>query len=123
MRIGIVTREWPPDVYGGAGVHVEHLVAAMRSLPDGPDIAVHCFGEPRTDAVAHGVPPGLQTANGALQAVGVDVEIAAALEELATEILIENQWRVVGVERGMSVAQAWAGLDRLGAGALAGTRP
>ena len=29
MRIGIVTREWPPDVYGGAGVHVEHLVAAL----------------------------------------------------------------------------------------------
>ena len=41
MHIGIVTREWPPDVYGGAGVHVEHLVAAMRSLPSGPDIDVH----------------------------------------------------------------------------------
>jgi len=37
--------------------------------------------------------------------------------ELATEILIENQWRVVGVQRGMSVAQAWSGLDRLGAAA------
>ena len=40
--------------------------------------------------------------------------------ELATEFLIENQWRVVGVERGLSVAQAWSGLDRLGAGSLAG---
>jgi alpha-maltose-1-phosphate synthase len=90
VRIGIVTREWPPDVYGGAGVHVEHLVAAMRSLPDGPDIAVHCFGEPRSDAVAHGVPPGLQTANGALQAVGVDVEIAAALE--GTDLVHSHTW-------------------------------
>ena len=79
MRIGIVTREWPPDVYGGAGVHVEHLVAAMRSLPAGPEIDVHCFGGPRADAVGHAVPPNLQGANGALQAVGVDVEIAAAL--------------------------------------------
>jgi starch synthase len=79
VRIGIVTREWPPDVYGGAGVHVEHLVAAMRSLPGGPEIDVHCFGEPRPDAIAHDVPDGLKGANGALQAVGVDVEIADAL--------------------------------------------
>ena len=79
MRIGIVTREWPPDVYGGAGVHVEHLVAALRSLPAGPEIDVHCFGGPRPDATGHPVPPNLQAANGALQAVGVDVEIAAAL--------------------------------------------
>ncbi|HEY0126429.1 MAG TPA: glycogen synthase [Blastococcus sp.] len=79
MRIGIVTREWPPDVYGGAGVHIEHLVAALRSLPAGPELDVHCFGEPRPDATAHAVPAGLREANGALQAVGVDVEIAAAL--------------------------------------------
>ncbi|HEY0400629.1 MAG TPA: glycogen synthase [Blastococcus sp.] len=79
MHIGIVTREWPPDVYGGAGVHVEHLVAALRSIPTGPDIDVHSFGEPRSDAVGHAVPPALQGANGALQAVGVDVEIAADL--------------------------------------------
>ncbi|RBY89429.1 glycogen synthase [Blastococcus sp. TF02A-30] len=79
MRIGIVTREWPPDVYGGAGVHVEHLVAALRELPDGPGIEVHTFGEPRSDATAHPVPAGLRGANGALQAIGVDVEMAAAL--------------------------------------------
>jgi len=79
VRIGIVTREWPPDVYGGAGVHVEHLVAALRSLADGPEIDVHCFGGPRPDATAHDVPAGLKDANFALAAVGVDVEIAAAL--------------------------------------------
>jgi starch synthase len=75
----MVTREWPPDVYGGAGVHVEHLVAALRSLPAGPEIEVHCFGGPRPDAIGHAVPANLQAANGALQAVGVDVEIAAVL--------------------------------------------
>ncbi|SEK79221.1 glycogen synthase (ADP-glucose) [Blastococcus sp. DSM 46786] len=85
MRIGIVTREWPPDVYGGAGVHVEHLVAALRALPDGTggaqdlQVDVHCFGGPRPDATAHAVPAELSEANGALQAVGVDVGIAAAL--------------------------------------------
>ncbi|TYP86816.1 glycogen synthase [Blastococcus xanthinilyticus] len=79
MHIGIVTREWPPDVYGGAGVHVEHLVAALRALPDGPEIDVHCFGGERDDATAHPVPAGLTGANGALQALGVDVEIASAL--------------------------------------------
>jgi alpha-maltose-1-phosphate synthase len=60
-------------------VHVEHLVAAMRALDPGPELDVHCFGGPRADATAHAVPGGLQAANGALQAVGVDVEIAAAL--------------------------------------------
>ncbi|MCW2618952.1 MAG: hypothetical protein JWR28_2101 [Modestobacter sp.] len=82
MRVGVITREWPPDVYGGAGVHVEHLVAALRGLDDGPEIEVHAFGGPRPDAIGHGVPAGLQAANGALQAVGVDVEIAAALTDV-----------------------------------------
>jgi starch synthase len=96
VRIGIVTREWPPDVYGGAGVHVEHLVAALRSLPAGPEIDVHCFGEPRGPgsagypAVGHAVPPNLTGANGALQAVGVDVEIAAGLGEV--DLVHSHTW-------------------------------
>ncbi len=75
MRAAILTREWPPDVYGGAGVHVEHLVPQLRSLID---VEVHCFGEPRDDASAYSVPPGLSGANAALQTLGVDLEIAAA---------------------------------------------
>jgi starch synthase len=94
VRIGIVTREWPPDVYGGAGVHIEHLVAALRSLPSGPEIDVHCFGDPRRDATAHAVPPGLREANGALQAVGVDVEIAAALG--AADLVHSHTWYANG---------------------------
>jgi starch synthase len=90
VRVGIITREWPPDVYGGAGVHVEHLVAALRGLADGPQIDVHAFGGPRPDATGHGVPPGLQSANGALQALGVDVEIAAALG--AVDLAHSHTW-------------------------------
>jgi starch synthase len=94
VRIGIVTREWPPDVYGGAGVHVEHLVAAMRSLPAGPEIDVHCFGAARADAVAHAVPAGLAGANGALQALGTDVEIAAALA--GADLVHSHTWYANG---------------------------
>jgi starch synthase len=90
VRIGIVTREWPPDVYGGAGVHVEHLVAALRSLPAGPELDVHCFGGPREDAVGHEILPGLAGANGALQAVGVDVEIAGALADV--DLVHSHTW-------------------------------
>jgi starch synthase len=90
VRIGIVTREWPPDVYGGAGVHIEHLVAALRSLPAGPQIDVHCFGGPRDDAMGYSVPPNLAAANGALQAVGVDVEIAAALGD--ADLVHSHTW-------------------------------
>jgi starch synthase len=90
VRIGIVTREWPPDVYGGAGVHVEHLVAALRSLPSEPQIDVHCFGGPRDDAAGYAVPPNLTAANGALQAVGVDVEIAAALAD--ADLVHSHTW-------------------------------
>jgi alpha-maltose-1-phosphate synthase len=94
VRIGIVTREWPPDVYGGAGVHIEHLVAAMRSIPGGPEIDVHCFGGPRDDAVGHAVPPNLQAANGALQAIGVDVEIADALA--GVDLIHSHTWYANG---------------------------
>jgi starch synthase len=96
VRVGIVTREWPPDVYGGAGVHVEHLVAALRGLDDGPEIDVHAFGGPRFPGqpgypvTGYGVPPGLQSANGALQAVGVDVEIAAALDRV--DLVHSHTW-------------------------------
>ena len=46
----MLTREYPPDVYGGAGVHVDFLVRELRRLVD---VDVHCFGEPRPDAIAH----------------------------------------------------------------------
>ncbi len=81
VRIGLLTREFPPDVYGGAGVHVEHLVPALAELTG---VEVHCFGEPRPDvggaAVhAHRTPGGLDGTNAALQTLGVDLSMVAAL--------------------------------------------
>ncbi|MDQ6921376.1 MAG: glycogen synthase, partial [Candidatus Dormibacteraeota bacterium] len=44
MRVGLLTREYPPEVYGGAGVHVEYLSAELRRRLD---LTVHCWGAPR----------------------------------------------------------------------------
>lgn len=87
MRVGLITREWPPQVYGGAGVHVEHLAAELRSLAD---VDVHCFGEPRTDAQAHGVDPELRGANTALQVLSTDLRIAAAVS--SCDVVHSHTW-------------------------------
>src|ERR1041384_6233098 len=46
VRIDLLTREYPPDVYGGAGVHVENLAAVLRPRAD---VRVHAFGAPRAE--------------------------------------------------------------------------
>jgi starch synthase len=76
VLIGLLTREFPPDVYGGAGVHVAQLTPRLRSLVD---VDVHCFGDPRPGAQAHAVPADLAEANFALQTLGVDLTMAAGL--------------------------------------------
>ncbi len=46
MRIAILTNEYPPHVYGGAGVHVENLTRELARLEGGNhDIKVLCFGD------------------------------------------------------------------------------
>src|SRR4029453_2517662 len=76
------------------GVHAEHRVGAMRSLPAGPEIVVHCFGGPRPDAVGHPVPPNLQAANGALQGGGVGVATAPALA--GVDLVHSHTWYANG---------------------------
>ena len=76
MRIGLLTREWPPQVYGGAGVHVEHLVAALRVR--GAEVDVHSFGGTDAGASAHAPDPRLASANPSLQVLSTDLSIAAA---------------------------------------------
>lgn len=76
VRTAILTREWPPYIYGGAGVHVEHLVPELRKLIE---VDVHCLGKPRDDAQAHQVPEYLLGANAALQTIGADLAMADAI--------------------------------------------
>jgi starch synthase len=83
----MLTREWPPDVYGGAGVHVEHLVAELRRKVD---VDVHCFGQARGDAMAHAVPGALLDANAAIQTLGVDLEMVDATG--GVDLLHSHTW-------------------------------
>jgi starch synthase len=87
MRIGMLTREWPPEIYGGAGVHVDQLVAQLRHLAE---VDVHCFGAPRPDAMAHAVPDFLEGANAALQVLGVDLDMVQSTA--GVDILHSHTW-------------------------------
>ena len=75
-RVDLLTREYPPEVYGGAGVHAEYLARDLRPLAD---VRVQCFGAPRSEAgvTAYPEPAELAGANAALRTIGVDVAIAA----------------------------------------------
>lgn len=77
MRVDLITKEYPPEIYGGAGVHVAELVRALR-LEDGIDVVVRAFGAPRDerDVHAYGVPLELAGANAAIQTLGTDLRIA-----------------------------------------------
>jgi starch synthase len=81
MRAAILTREFPPDVYGGAGVHVDFLVRELRRLID---VDVHCMGEPREGATAHSEnDPRLVGANPALRILSTDLSITAGTSDAA----------------------------------------
>jgi len=75
VRVDLITREYPPEIYGGAGVHVTELVKALRL---DIDVVVRAFGKPRDEAhvYSYDVPPGLAHANQTLATLGVDLEIA-----------------------------------------------
>ncbi|KFF59612.1 glycosyl transferase family 1 [Cryobacterium sp. MLB-32] len=75
MRVDLLTKEYPPEIYGGAGVHVTELVRALR---EDIDVTVRCFGEPRTDSdtYAYTVPATLTQANPTLATLGVDLQMA-----------------------------------------------
>ncbi|SNY41122.1 glycogen synthase [Paractinoplanes atraurantiacus] len=89
LRVDLITREYPPEVYGGAGVHLEYLTRDLRSLAD---VRVHCFGAPRTEpgVTAYPEPAELAGANAALRTMGVDLEIAAGTE--GTDIVHSHTW-------------------------------
>ncbi len=86
--MGLLTREYPPDVYGGAGVHVEFLAHELRPLAD---VEVHCWGEGAAEGVLrHQVLAGLEGANDALRAFSVDLAMAAELQ--GRELVHSHTW-------------------------------
>jgi alpha-maltose-1-phosphate synthase len=88
MRTAILTREFPPDVYGGAGVHVDFLVRELRKLID---VDVQCMGQPREGATAHPEKEErLAGANPALQVLSTDVAMAAAVGD--ADVVHSHTW-------------------------------
>ena len=88
MRVGLLTREYPPDVYGGAGVHVDFLA---RHLRDRVDLTVVCLGDDRAGAVA--VPerdPRFPDGNAALHVLSADAALAAACA--GTDLVHSHTW-------------------------------
>jgi starch synthase len=92
MRVALLTREYPPEVYGGAGVHVEYLARELARLEQ---LTVHCWGAPRDapGVVAHrawdalvGPEPHLA----ALQAMSIDLAMAARTQ--GAELVHSHTW-------------------------------
>ncbi len=88
MKVAILTREYPPDVYGGAGVHVDFLARELRRLVD---VDVQCMGEPREGATAHSEDdPRLAGANAALRILSTDLTMTAAVGD--AELVHSHTW-------------------------------
>ena len=90
MKVALLTREYPPEVYGGAGVHVEYLARELRRLED---VAVHAWGGDREGATGHqawdalaGDAPHLA----ALRAMSIDLSMAAGVE--GAEVVHSHTW-------------------------------
>jgi starch synthase len=99
MRVGIFTREYPPLVYGGAGVHVDYL---SRELAREIEVEVHCWGPQHSDVGdlhVRGADPWAEISNGtegkfkgALEAFSLNLTQIKALEGI--DIVHTHTWYV-----------------------------
>ena len=95
MRVDVLTKEYPPGIYGGAGVHVTELVRALRERDtayDDLDVRVQAFGAPREEAgtTSYAEPADLAGANAALRTLGVDLRIVDGCE--GTDLVHSHTW-------------------------------
>jgi starch synthase len=91
MRVDVLSKEYPPEIYGGAGVHVAELVRALRSRGD-VETRVHAFGAPRDEPLttSYADHAELAHANGALKTLGVDLSIADGCA--GTDLVHSHTW-------------------------------
>ena len=91
MRVDLMSREYPPHVYGGAGVHVTELAKVLRKRMD---VRVHCFEGPREQAepgvTGYDYLEGLANANPAIATLGVDLSFVAGAE--GADIVHSHTW-------------------------------
>jgi len=98
VRCELITREWPPAVYGGGGVHVTELSRALHAA--GVDVSVRAFGTDAAGgpqgvaAVGYGEPAALASANPALRTLGVDLSIVAEIAAAADvpDVIHSHTW-------------------------------
>nr|WP_306239416.1 glycogen synthase [Ornithinimicrobium cryptoxanthini] len=88
-----MTREYPPNIYGGAGVHVAELTRALRELPD-LTVSVRAFDEPvdEADTTGYPTPENLTSANAALKTLGVDVAMASDVVTEGADLVHSHTW-------------------------------
>lgn len=93
MRVAMMTKEYPPELYGGAGVHVTELTRFMRGL-DGVDVDVHCMGAPRdeADVYVHGVDPELKDANASIKTLSTGLRMANAAAATDIDVVHSHTW-------------------------------
>jgi len=87
LQVALLTREYPPEIYGGAGVHVAYLARELASLVD---LTVHCQGGDRAGAVAHRPWDHLAGANQALQTISADLSMTAGVA--GTDLVHSHTW-------------------------------
>ncbi|MEU3476378.1 glycogen synthase [Rhodococcus sp. NPDC006774] len=87
MRVAMMTKEYPPEIYGGAGVHVTELTAQLKSLCD---VDIHCMGAPRDTAQVHDPDPALAGANAALTTLSAELRMANAAAD--ADVVHSHTW-------------------------------
>ncbi len=92
LKVALATREYPNEIYGGAGVHVKYLAQELRKLID---LEVHCFGKARAETKVRAYEPwsaleGSEPHLAALRTVSVDLQIAANLQH--AEVVHSHTW-------------------------------
>ncbi|MFH5212157.1 glycogen synthase [Antrihabitans spumae] len=87
MRVAMMTREYPPEVYGGAGVHVTELTANLAELCT---VDVHCMGVPRDNATVHEPDPALADANPAMVMLSTQLRMANAAADV--DVVHSHTW-------------------------------
>ena len=89
MRVDIITKEYPPEIYGGAGVHVAELVSALRRSID---VQVRAFGGERGEPGTHAyrTPDELTAANPAVQTLGTDLAMVG--DVAGADVVHSHTW-------------------------------
>ena len=91
IRVDVLSKEYPPEIYGGAGVHVAELVRALRERDD-LEARVHAFGAPRDEPLTSSYADlaELASANGAVKTLGVDLAMVGGCE--GTDLVHSHTW-------------------------------